>query len=38
MFLKGCNEMGHLTDEGPNQKGPQFKAWDEEDLMVMSWL
>ena len=37
-FLKGRGKLSYLNGTGPSQKDPKFKAWDEEDSMVMSQL
>ncbi|KAL5545583.1 hypothetical protein UlMin_005270 [Ulmus minor] len=37
-FLKGKGKLSHLIGIGPQKDETGFKAWDEEDSMVMSWL
>ncbi|KAL5548948.1 hypothetical protein UlMin_004179 [Ulmus minor] len=37
-FLKGKGKLSHLIGTGPQKDETGFKAWDEEDSMVMSWL
>lgn len=37
-ILKGKGKISHLTGTGPKPEDPLFKAWDEEDSMIMAWL
>ncbi|KAL5549794.1 hypothetical protein UlMin_005025 [Ulmus minor] len=37
-FLKGKGKLSHLIGTGPQKDETSFKAWDEEDSKVMSWL
>lgn len=37
-LLKGKGKLNHLLGTGPKETDPAFRAWDEEDSLVMSWL
>nr|KYP63417.1 hypothetical protein KK1_017986 [Cajanus cajan] len=37
-ILKGKGKINHLTGAGPKEGDPIFKAWDEEDALIITWL
>ena len=38
LILKGKWQISHLDGTGLSSDDPKFQAWDEEDLMIMSWI
>ena len=37
-ILKGKGKGSHIIGNAPDEADPNFKAWDEEDSMIMAWL
>jgi len=38
LSLKRRGKLSHLTGKGLSSTDPRFRAWDEENAMIMSWL